>query len=780
METKKIMFTAAVIFALLITIGSAFAVLPADNLEITDIKVGKTGETLVSYDDGNETAAFQPGDEITVKMKVKNNGDLIIHSIAVSINTDAALTGFPSTDNTPDPFYINPGQEQEVTYTYEIPAESITGSYMVDFTVDGIEYQTNTPYTDEQGFQLKIEQLYDNVFIDGVTYDQQLSCSDKGSIQEVEVKLVNIGEENPTYVTVELTSQALGIFETENFPVVAESENPGVQTVTLSYEPQDLVGQKQLTLKVYLTTIPTIVYDTEVLTVTGTDCVVGLASASPSQSSVVVDKQATQPFSVTLTNPENIDVTYQWSVDNNNLPQQNPEDAFTLDANNYALGQHTVKVTFSGQGVNVPPKTWNVEIADNSADFTISEIVFTDVESGATVTKQVTVKNVGSSEALTEIVASFVGVDSDYQGKITIIEPLKTSLSAGEQDTLTLEIDVPENADDGIVGKLRVEGNNRTVLKEANIDLNFKNYLKVSSVKVNGKTTGGLSLSESNEIKVEVRNDYTKDLDDVRVTVALLDEDGDDIESVEKDLFENGDSLGNGDEETVTLELDLQNEDLNENEYTLEITVEGSEGSNDYTTVETLTVQVDRGDEEVAITKAELSSSKLQCSAKTTLYVTIKNNSEKEFNNLKLRVRNNDLNLDLSKSNIDLEDYSGNDNEYETTFDLELTYAAADTYTLTVEVLDDNDVVASENVELEVKECLGESTASGNKEYYADEKLKDELQKSLEEYKRAQAQPVVKASFRESGEYTMLLGVLVILMAVASVLSMVVLLTRRR
>ena len=160
--------------------------------------------------------------------------------------------------------------------------------------------------------------------------------------------------------------------------------------------------------------------------------------------------------------------------------------------------------------------------------------------------------------------------------------------------------------------------------------------------------------------------------------------------------------------------------------------------------------------------------------------MTIKNNSDKEFNNLKLRVRKERLESGFEQSNIDLEDYSGNDNEYETTFDLELTYADADIYTLTVEVLDDNDVVASKDVELEVKECLGESTASGNKEYYADEKLKNELQKSLEEYRRAQAQPVVKASFRESGEYTMLLGVLVILMAVASVLSMVVLLTRRR
>ena len=238
--------------------------------------------------------------------------------------------------------------------------------------------------------------------------------------------------------------------------------------------------------------------------------------------------------------------------------------------------------------------------------------------------------------------------------------------------------------------------------------------------------------------------------------------------------------MGNGDEETVTLDLDLQNEDLNENEYTLEITVEGEEGNNNYKTVETLTVQVDRGNEEVTITKAELSSSKLQCSTKTTLYVTIKNNSEKEFNNLKLRVRNNDLNLDLSKSNIDLEDYSGNDNEYEATFDLELIDASAGAYTLTVELLDDNDVIASENVELEVKECLSESASSGNKEYYADEKLRDELQKNLAEYRKAQDQSVVKASFRESEEYTMLLGVLVILMAVASLLSMVVLLTRRR
>ena len=399
-------------------------------------------------------------------------------------------------------------------------------------------------------------------------------------------------------------------------------------------------------------------------------------------------------------------------------------------------------------------------------------------------TKQVTIKNIGSSEQLTNVDVMFVDVATKYGAAFTDdLSVQEQTLDAGEQATVTIQLDIPDDEDGGVIGKLKVTGtnaNNLPVVKEVTIVVQPKSYLKVSSVKVNGKTNGDLSLSESNEIKVEVRNDYTKDLDNVVVTVALLDEDGDDIESVEKDLFENGDSLGNGDEETVTLDLDLQNEDLNENEYTLEITVEGEEGNNNYKTVETLTVQVDRGNEEVTITKAELSSSKLQCSTKTTLYVTIKNNSEKEFNNLKLRVRNNDLNLDLSKSNIDLEDYSGNDNEYEATFDLELIDASAGAYTLTVELLDDNDVIASENVELEVKECLSESASSGNKEYYADEKLRDELQKNLAEYRKAQDQSVVKASFRESEEYTMLLGVLVILMAVASLLSMVVLLTRRR
>ncbi len=773
METKKIMFTAAVIFALLITIGSAFAI-TGDDLEIINVEVNG-----VLVDELGESSDLKPLQQMTIKVTVKNNDTEKIAGITGNLTTFVDQSFDSNTLN-----YLNPGQTGELTFVGVVSLDEVEGAYPAEITVSGEDYsQNNLFHEDTFAFDMMVNQDPRDIIISDLALENNdLSC---GGSTTLTVELSNIGktDENDVQITVQIGSLSLGPSQ-----ILAIGNNEQAEYQFDIYE-ADLPNNGQNTITVTAHYFYDSEQRTKTTTITGEDCVVNIASASPAQSSVVVDKDAAQEFSVTMNNPTNVLLSAQWEVDGDDVQGETPEPetfAFELAANTYELGQHTVTVTISGSNPSLPiVKTWNVEIADNPADFTISEIVFTDVELGADdLTKQVTIKNIGSSEQLTNVQVAFVDVASKYGAAFTDgLSTLEQTLDAGEQASVTIQLDIPEDEDGGVIGKLKVTGtdaNDTPVVKEANIVVHPKNYLKVSSVKVNGKTNGGLSLSESNEIKVEVRNDYTKDLDDVRVTVALLDADGDDLESVEKDLFENGDSLGNGDEETVTLDLDLQNEDLDENEYTLEITVEGSEGSNDYTTVETLTVQVDRGDEEVAITKAELSSSKLQCSAKTTLYVTIKNNSDKEFNNLKLRVRSNDLNLDLSKSNIDLEDYSGNDNEYETTFDLELTYADADIYTLTVEVLDDNDVVASKDVELEVKECLGESTASGNKEYYADEKLKNELQKSLEEYRRAQAQPVVKASFRESGEYTMLLGVLVILMAVASVLSMVVLLTRRR
>ena len=69
MEAKKLIIGLAMVVALLVTIGGALAeemVEPV--LTISDVKVGKTGGSLFSYQNGGTTSPFQPGDEITVKV----------------------------------------------------------------------------------------------------------------------------------------------------------------------------------------------------------------------------------------------------------------------------------------------------------------------------------------------------------------------------------------------------------------------------------------------------------------------------------------------------------------------------------------------------------------------------------------------------------------------------------------------------------------------------------------------------------------------------------------
>ncbi len=915
MKAKKIIIGLAVIIALLITVGSALALDPAA-LSVSDVKVGKTGGNLVSYVHEAETAAFQPGDEITVKVTVRNNENVPIEKIEVAVNADPAIGNFPVPQSIPNPFYLLAGQEKEVTYVYQIPASITAGLYSVEFGVKGRDEDVPyNEYVSARSLVLKVEQKENKVYVDSIALyvnnvkdDNALTCQEKKNNVELKAKLIDNGFEEETEVKVTLTNLAMGLNLNKITTVKGEASEP----VTFSLDATKITGEHQLTLKVYRAAqFPDKLYATKTLAVNGQDCTVSVSSALPSSNSLTLKEDAIQEFSVTLQNPAKVAVSYEWFVDDKTVPGEVAEE-FVFNAKDYSVKDHTVKVTVTGQNVNLN-KEWAVKVADrpvdadkfpgkettdikavqnvkdvkdftleNSfgkikfsqnvdlseillladvvsisdgevtvkaleapglnrpatitlkktfqkplmlkdskkcedctiglnptagtfvftvlgfstyevveelpADFSISDIVFTGVKQGETdLLKTVTLKNVGTFGSLTNVVVELVEVDEDYKNNnLAISDGLSVEeeqLSPQEQASVTLKINVPNDAKTDVVAKLKVSGKNQNgdlVSKEANVKVQLKSFLKVSNVEVNGDDDGELSLSDANKVKFDLKNEHTKDMkaDSIKVTVALLDDKDEEVASEDSDL---PDELANGEDMEVTVELDLKNEDLDDNEYTLEITVEGKDtDSNTHKTTYTQTVKVDRSDEEVAITRADLTNSKLLCVSKTALHVTVKNNGENDQNNLLLKVRNSGLNLDLIKSNIDLEKYSGSDNEYEAAFDLDLTDAAADTYPLTVEVVDDdNNVLASQEVQLEVKACVTESTASGTKEYYADEKLAAELQKKLAERESAD-QSVVKASFRESDQYILLLGVLVVLMSIAALLSLVVMLVKRK
>ena len=328
-----------------------------------------------------------------------------------------------------------------------------------------------------------------------------------------------------------------------------------------------------------------------------------------------------------------------------------------------------------------------------------------------------------------------------------------------------------------------ITGNNYVQIHTWNVKVQEAqpaSLLSITNVKVNGKTNGKLSTSDVNEIEVEVSNDYTKNIEDITVTVRILDVDGDDLEE-EADISK----LSNGDEDNVTVEFDLSNEDLDEDEYTIEIEVEATDNT-DHSDLETQQVKVDREKDDIVITKVDLQDSQVVCSAlQTSMDVNIKNVGENNQEGAKITVKNSALGMNLQKANIDLDDYSGSDNDYQATFALNLEDAKQGTYTLDVAVYsEDNDLMDSKEAELQIV-CDTETVSkeeSKSTEYYADKELAAELQKKLDEYKALQESKAVaqQGNFRESNSYVLLLGALVAMMFFAAVLTATYLLVKKK
>ena len=294
--------------------------------------------------------------------------------------------------------------------------------------------------------------------------------------------------------------------------------------------------------------------------------------------------------------------------------------------------------------------------------------------------------------------------------------------------------------------------------------------LEISRIKINGKTNGKISLEEETEIEVEVRNNLNVDLDDVEVTVTVLDVDGDDIdESEEIDINDN-------DEEKVALAFDLNNEVLEEDSYEIEIKVEGRSNNVNYVDTERITVDVDREKHRVVIKRASLDRSTLSCSINSAnLAVQIENVGESDEEDIEIIASNSALGLDARRDNIDLDDFSGNDNDYQTTIPIDLADAESGTYDIRVEVMRDGSLEDSETVTLEVQDCTGRTGSITETQGNSD--LIEELQEGLKVRRDANLQD---SSIRESKGYLVLLGSLALLAFVAVVLALAVLFIKKK
>jgi hypothetical protein len=424
----------------------------------------------------------------------------------------------------------------------------------------------------------------------------------------------------------------------------------------------------------------------------------------------------------------------------------------------------------------------------------VSEIVFADAVRGEEAIVDVTIRNSGSVDALTGLQVEFEGDALAQVYGAQVIGNIPGQLPAGESFTFQLKIMVPEQEDtvSHQIGVLKVVSDQEE--KTANILLDARGVLVIEQIEVNGRSNGDFDLDEVNDIEIDVRNEGVLDLEDVEVEVTIRDIDGGDDEdetSDEKDIDA-------GDKESFSVEFDLAKFDIEDDSFEVEVVVEGRDENRVVHTVrEVITVNLDLKSHEVVLDRVSLSPSTLECSYQTQLDVTVLNRGEKDEDEVEIHVFNSELGIDLREDEIEVDKFTDSDNDERETFRLSLPQdLVAKGYPITVELYLDGDLEETQVVALDVRECGAISGSSYSAPQQPQFGSANDFARQLQEQLNRQAQlrggvaPVVqqhaavgsstiRASFRESNTYVLVLGTLIVLAVIAMMLAMAVLLARK-
>ncbi len=754
MKAKNILFGLALLVVLVIATGGVLAI-DQDLLKISNVKVN----TIVVEENGVSTAV-KPLEQVTIQFKVTNNLDRPITGISGKLTSNVMNLQTGTSLN------LIAGESGELTITGNVPLDFVEGDYPATLEVTGKDF--NNPQnilSDLFAFSLKVKQDPADVIISKLTLTEgTITCPATSTTLKVE--LTNQGDNDEDDVNVKVTGgNNLALAQLDNF--VGKNSQKTLQFLI----PVNKLLSGVNTLNVEVSYRNNFMKDTDSIKVSAESCSLSFGSLIPAANTLVLGKGDSQEFSVvSLNNPGNLPIAYKWYVDGIDKTVNPNSNSFAYQAGN-VLGDHTVKVVVNAGTANEISNSWTVTVSDLPAAFEVSGIFFDGVQREATVQTSITIKNTGF-ESLTGVKAELVGEITGTTYNAKLLDSVPATLTAGQTATVKLQITVPKGEEAGkhIIGTFKLTGtnaDNEVVTKEATIYIQPKSFLTITNSDVNGKEAGDLSLTELNKIDVTVKNDYTADLEDVVVTVKILDVDDEDL-SEESDSFD----LNKGDDEDLVFEFDLTKETVDQDQYTLEITAEGTatDGSK-HKVVTTKIVEVDREAHQVVIKKAVLSNNYLLCFERTVLRLDLENVGENDEDNVEIRVKNAALGVDLKKADIEIEKFSSNDNEYSASFDLEIGNVAAGTYPLTVEVYLDGELTATTETNLEVgKNCF----ANGSTQQPADQDLVAELQKQLEEYKQS------KFSLRNSNDYVVLLGALVALVFIAVALSCAVVVVKKK
>ncbi|MFH1682764.1 MAG: Ig-like domain-containing protein [Candidatus Woesearchaeota archaeon] len=453
-------------------------------------------------------------------------------------------------------------------------------------------------------------------------------------------------------------------------------------------------------------------------------------------------------MNVTVSNPDQMAVRVDWFVDD--VLIVSGIDFFPFSSS--SAGQHVVKAKLFWGTQELASAQWNVNVIDRPAELSLpNEIVFDEAEEGQNVEYNLTMQNTGTTAALSNIRVSSTAA-SNYNIKFYSggSELGTFSLLAGESKQITVRSYIPADEQGGKnkIGDVVFSYDNRS--KAAPLYLQVKSFLEISSIELNGKSSGKFKLGEENEIEVKVENNGNSDLEDVEIIVTIKDiDDGDDWDD-DSGRFD----LDAGDSEDKSFKLNVDKIDEEEYDVLVEVEVDGR-----LIISETKTFDVDLDKHDVVISQITFPAS-LTCSKNPTMYVEIENQGTSNEDEVMVSIRSDELGINVEKSGIELDKFSGSDNSYRVGFALDLNKAENGAYSFEVEIYRDEDKLEdSQTVSFTLGDCLTAYQSQGTTPTYTgSDSLTNQIQQQLQ---TGAGSTPVKTSFREKCSYLVFLGVLV-------------------
>lgn len=450
---------------------------------------------------------------------------------------------------------------------------------------------------------------------------------------------------------------------------------------------------------------------------------------------------------------------------------------FTTDASKATeLTTITASVSSGAVTFEVPSFSTYAVVEDIAAELSLpTEVTFDEAAIGATAAKNFTVTNIGSRESISNIQVSSTA-ESKYSVKFYETNGNELSnfnLGVGEKKEIMVKAVVPSDITGGKtqIGAINFNYGNKS--KTMPLNMQTKSLLEITSVKLNGKTSGEFKLGEKNEISVEVKNNGLTTSEDVTIKITVKDIDDGDDEEEESDEFD----LRAGEKEEEEIEFEVGTE-LDEEDYEVEIEVEAKGKT---AAEESKRFEVKRDKHNIVIKEATLPET-VYCNKYPTLYVELENQGESDEKEVAVKISSSQLGIEEQEAGIELGDYSDSDNDYQASFPLDLSKAEKGTYTFEVKAYRDTDELEdSKSLSLTIGDCVT-TYASEQTESYTSQ-LVSQAQKQLQQ---AASQPTptaittVKSSFRESKTYLVMIGTLAFLLLVTVILGIAVLMKRRK